>query len=75
VAQVFASLLISPEGIVGDYPIPYDKITMIENNGAEAIAEINSDNTLAKHVYLKRLIRQDDTGIWTVVGYDPAEYK
>jgi hypothetical protein len=75
VAQVFASLLISPEGIVGDYPIPYDKITMIENNGAEAIAEVVSDNTVAKYVYLKRLIRQDDTGIWTVVGYDPVEYK
>jgi outer membrane lipoprotein-sorting protein len=70
VAQVFASLLITPEGIIGDYPIPYDHITMIENNGAEAIVEINSDNTIAKYVYLKRLIRQDDTGIWTVVGYD-----
>jgi outer membrane lipoprotein-sorting protein len=72
VAQVFASLLITPEGITGDYPIPYDNITIIGNNGTEAIAEINSDNTVAKYVYLKRLIRQDDTGIWTVVGYDPV---
>ena len=33
VAQVFASLLLSPEGIVGDYPISYDNIVLIENNG------------------------------------------
>jgi hypothetical protein len=71
VTQVFASLLIMPEGIVGDYPIPYDAITIIENNGTVAKAEINSEKTVAKIVYLKRLIRQDDTGIWTVVGYDP----
>lgn len=73
VTQVFASLLIMPVGIVGDYPIPYDAITIIENNGTEAKAEINSEKTVAKVVYLKRLIRQDDTGIWTVVGYDPIK--
>jgi len=73
VTQVFASLLISPEGITGDYPIAYDNIKIIKNNGAEAVAEINSDNSIAKYVYLKRLVRKDDTGIWTVVGYDPAD--
>jgi len=70
VAQVFASLLLSPEGIVGDYPIAYENITIISNNGSEAVAEIKDEDSIAKFVYLKRLVRQDDTGIWSVVGYD-----
>ena len=73
VSQVFASLLISPEGIVGDYPIAYDDIEIVKNNGVEAIAEIKDNSTVAKYVYLKRLIRQDETGIWFVVGYDVVE--
>lgn len=73
VSQVFASLLISPEGIVGDYPIAYENIDIILNNGTDAIAEIKDDKSDAKYVYLKRLVRQDDTGIWTVVGYDPVK--
>lgn len=73
VTQVFVSLLLSPEGIVGDYPIPYENIEMIENNANDAIAEIKDKDSIAKYVYLKRLVRQDDTGIWTVVGYDPAQ--
>ena len=73
VTQVFASLLISPEGIVGDYPIAYDDVVIIENNGVDATAEIMDNNSIAKYVYLKRLIRQDETGIWTVVGYDVVE--
>jgi len=72
VAQVFASLLMEPEGIVGDYPIAYDKIKIIINDGVDAIAEIMDEKSIAKYVYLERLVRQDDTGIWTVVGYDPA---
>ncbi len=73
VTQVFASLLLSPEGIAGDYPIAYEDIEIILNNGIDAIAEIKDEKSVAKHVYLKRLVRQDDTGIWTVVGYDPAQ--
>lgn len=73
VTQVFASLLLEPEGIVGDYPIPYKDIKIIENNGSDAKAEISNDKSIAKYVYLKRLVRQDDTGIWTVVGYDPTK--
>lgn len=70
VTQVFASLLLSPEGIVGDYPIPYEAITITENNGIEATAVINDDKSVARTVYLKRLVRQDESGIWTVIGYD-----
>lgn len=72
VTQVFASLLLSPEGIVGDYPIAYENIKIILNNGIDAIAEIKDEKSVAKYVYLKRLVRQDDTGIWTVIGYNPA---
>lgn len=71
VTQVFASLLLSPEGILGDYPIAYENIEIIFNNGIDAIAEIKDKNSIAKYVYLQRLVRQDDTGIWTVIGYDP----
>ena len=70
VAQVFASLEISPDGIVGDYPIDYENLTVVENDGVNALVEIDSDKTSIKMVYLERLIRQDNTGIWTVVGYD-----
>lgn len=70
VSQVFASLLLSPDGIVGDYPIAYEDIEITENNGIDAIAEIKDEKSIARYVYLKRLVRQDDTGIWTVVGYD-----
>ncbi len=70
VAQVFASLLLSPEGITGDYPIAYENIEIIANDGVNAVAEIKDENSVAGYVYLSRLIRQDDTGIWTVVGYD-----
>ncbi len=73
VAQVFVNILISPEGIVGDYKIPYEAVKITSNNGTEAIAEIDSKDSIASYVYLKRLVRQDDTGIWTVVGYDPVK--
>lgn len=73
VAQVFVNLQISPEGIIGEYKIPYDAVKIIENNGISAIAEIDSEDTIARKVYMKRLVRQDDTGIWTVVGYDPVK--
>jgi hypothetical protein len=72
VAQVFASLKISPEGIQGDYPVPYEDIKVIKNNGVDAVVEISTAEATVRRVYLKRLMRQDSTGIWTVVGYDPV---
>jgi len=71
VAQVFVSLKISPEGIQGDYPIDYNEFKIVQNNGKEAVAEVGGGKTPISKVYLKRLVRQDNTGIWTVVGYDP----
>ena len=73
VAQVFVSLEMSPGGIVGDYPVAYGELEVVENDGAEAVVEVDGDKTPIRKVYLQRLIRQDSTGIWTVVGYDPAE--
>jgi outer membrane lipoprotein-sorting protein len=70
VTQVFVSLMISPNGIQGEYPVKYEEIKIVKNNGIEAVAEINADNAPVSKVYLKRLIREDSTGIWTVVGYD-----
>lgn len=69
--QVFVSLKISPEGITGEYPIKEEDLTLVKNNDIEAIVEVSGDQTPVARVYLKRVIRQDSTGIWTVVGYDP----
>lgn len=71
VAQVFVSLKISPEGIKGDYPIKYEEFKVVQINSKSAIVEVGGDKTPISKVYLKRLVKQDDTGIWTVVGYDP----
>jgi len=71
VSQVFVSLKISPEGIVGDYPVKMEDLKIVYNTGVEAIVEVAGENTPVRKVYLKRLIRQDETGIWSVVGYDP----
>lgn len=73
VAQVFVSLKIKPEGIVGDYPIPYEAFKVIQNDGKKAIVKVESDKSPISKVYLERLVKQDETGIWTVVGYDPAK--
>lgn len=70
VAQVFVSLQISPEGIQGEYPVQYEDFKIEKNTGAEAVLRLKSDKTTIGKVYLKKLIRQDNTGIWTVVGYD-----
>lgn len=75
VAHVFVSLKMSPEGINGEYPIEPDEFTVTQNNGQNAIVKVNGDKTPIRTVYLKRLIRQDSTGIWTVVGYDPVDKK
>lgn len=75
VAQVFVSLKISPQGIQGDYPIKTEEMKVIQNTGKEAVIEVSGNKAPVKRVYLKRLIRQDPTGIWTVVGYDPADTK
>lgn len=71
VAQVFVSLQMSPQGITGEYPLDTKDLTVSENNGIDAIVTVHDKRAPIKAVYLKRVVRQDETGIWTVVGYDP----
>lgn len=73
VTQVFIGQLIYPEGITGEFPVSMDEIKIDYNDGIAAVAQISGEKSPAKNVYLKKLIREDSTGIWTVVGYDPAE--
>lgn len=68
--QVFVSLHLFPEGITSDYPIEEENLTLLYQDDALAIVEVNDSDTNIIKVYLKRLIRQNDTGIWTVIGYD-----
>ncbi|WML38259.1 sigma-E factor regulatory protein RseB domain-containing protein [Neobacillus sp. OS1-2] len=70
-AQIFVSLKMSPNGITGEYPITIEELKVSQNNGKEAVIEVSGDKTPIKKVYLKRIVRQDSTGIWTIVGYDP----
>ncbi|MCO1603527.1 LolA family protein [Desulfosporosinus nitroreducens] len=69
VAFTFAVLKISPEGIQGEPPFDYNSLKVTSNTGTDATIQILEGPV--KVVYLKRLIRQDQSGIWTVVGYDP----
>ncbi|KLU62559.1 hypothetical protein CEB3_c10800 [Peptococcaceae bacterium CEB3] len=70
VAQTFVALKMSPGGIKGNPPIAYSSLKLVVNTGVEAVVRV--DKGPIRTVYLKRLVRQDATGIWTVVGYDPA---
>ena len=69
VAFTFAALQISPEGIQGEPPLDFNSLKITSNTGTDARIELSEGPV--KTVYLKRLIRQDQSGIWTVTGYDP----
>lgn len=69
VAFTFVATQMSPGGITGKPPLEYSALKMASNTGTEAI--VQAQEGPIKTVYLKRLVRQDETGIWTVVGYDP----
>lgn len=73
VTQVFVSLKISPNGIQGDYPVKKEELKLIEASNKEAVVQVNSSRTQIRFVYLKRLVRKDDTGIWTVTAYEIAD--
>lgn len=73
VTQVFVSLKISPNGIQGDYPVRREELKLVEASNKEAVVQVSSSRTQIRFVYLKRLIRKDDTGIWTVTAYETAD--
>ncbi|MFC6548354.1 hypothetical protein [Cohnella cellulosilytica] len=61
----------SPEGIVGEGSLGIGKLELVHKNGTTAMIDVHDDSAPVAQVYLERLVRQNDTGIWTVVGYDP----
>ncbi|ADU52035.1 hypothetical protein Tmar_1952 [Thermaerobacter marianensis DSM 12885] len=69
--QVAGAFLLGQFGEqVGDYGALVDRnIRVVHNDGRRAVVEVQVGPVA--RVYLKRLVRQDETGIWTVVGYDP----
>ena len=69
VAFTFVALKISPEGITGEPPLDYNALQLTDNDGKKAVVQVSEGPV--KTVYLERLIRQDETGIWTVTGYVP----
>ncbi|MGI6142788.1 MAG: hypothetical protein ACOYEK_02830 [bacterium] len=69
VSLTFVNLKVTPEGIQGEPEIHMSSFKLVSNNSAEAVVEVTTGPI--ERVYLKRLVRQDETGIWTVVGYDP----
>ncbi len=73
VTQVFVSLKISPNGIQGDYPIRTEELKLVEMSNREAVVQVSSSKTPIKFVYLKRLVRKNETGIWTVTAYETAD--
>ena len=73
VVQTFVGLQISPDGIQGDFPVDTEDMEIIYETNEVTIVEIGGEKTPIAKVFLKRLVRQDDDGIWTVVGYDPVD--
>ncbi|KGR75567.1 hypothetical protein [Ureibacillus sinduriensis] len=68
--QVFVSLQLSPKGIEGEYPIEEGSIKLLHSTKDTAVAEVYDKDSSIRIVYLKRLVKQDPSGIWTVIGYD-----
>lgn len=73
VTMTFVSLQMYPQGIVGEFPIDTEDMEILESTDATSMVAVNSKKTPITRVYLERLIRQDDSGIWTVTGYDIDE--
>jgi outer membrane lipoprotein-sorting protein len=69
VALTFVNLQVTPGGIVGEPQVPYTAFTMEKNTGAECIVVVSAGPI--EKVYLQRPVRQDESGIWAVSGYDP----
>lgn len=73
VAQTFVGIQISPDGIQGDFPVDTEDMKIAYETNEVTIIEISGDKTPIAKVYLKRLVKSNDDGIWSVVGYDPVK--
>ncbi len=49
------------------------RFEVVQKTEKVAIIGVIGENSLIKSVYLKRIIKQDDTGIWSIVGFDPLK--
>ncbi len=50
--------------------VAFEGIKVELNTGSQAVCTVK--NGPVTKVYLKRAVRQDESGIWSVVGYDPS---
>lgn len=48
-------------------------ISLLYCNDSTAVLKVNDNQTNIHTLYLKRLIKQDPTGIWTIIGYDTKD--
>lgn len=55
-------------GRLGPDTIPYDALKVELNDGVHAIISVSRGQ--CARIYVQRLVRQDPSGIWSVVGYD-----
>lgn len=67
--MAFVNLKVSPDGIVGEPTLGPALFSIESNDGSQAIAKVSEGPI--ERVYLEWLVRQDETGIWSVTGYDP----
>ena len=73
VSQTFVSLQIMPQGVTGEFPVAIADLKILQKTAAKAVVEVSSLKTHITKIYLERLVKQNDSGIWTVVGYDIDE--
>jgi hypothetical protein len=62
-------VVISFFGARGETGVDYPDLKVTANTGTAAVVEVSKG--AIQRVYLEKLVRQDPTGIWSVVGYDP----
>ncbi|MDQ7093531.1 hypothetical protein REC12_08015 [Desulfosporosinus sp. PR] len=70
VASVFVNTGLG-SGKMNQNEVPDSAFVLSEKTEAEAVVKVNAGPV--KQVYLKRLVEQNEKGIWTVIGYDPKE--
>lgn len=69
-AHFFVNSHILSKEMEGNDTIKYENISLLFCDDSTAVLKINDKLSDIQMVYLKRLIRPDSTGIWTLVGYD-----
>lgn len=69
VALTFVNTKVAPDGSGGEPQVDYGLFSVEFNDGVRSI--VSRAEGPVSRVYLQRLVRQDESGIWSVVGYDP----